>query len=144
MTFTYSLEDLNTPLAQIRRKIGDTNKDDVLLEDEEIEQVIVERPGSVLDQATECVRNSLAIIARDVDRSNLGMSATRSQKFEQLTAILKSLKSEAGGLAGPFVGGVSRDRKRELAAETDFTQPLTRRDQHSIHDPDHAHKDRDC
>ena len=142
MTFTYSLLDLNTPLAKIRRKIGDTNSADVLIEDEEINQVILERPGSVLDQATEVIRNALAAVARDVDRSNLGMSATRSQKFEQLTSVMDFLMSESGKTAEPFVGGVSRDRKRDLATETDFTQPLVSRGQHSIHDPDHRPRDR--
>lgn len=132
MGFTYSLEDLNTPLAKVRRMIGDTVKADVLLDDAEINQVILERPGGVLDQATECVRNILAKISRDVDRSNLGMSATRSQKWEHYDALLKKLITEASGSAKPFVGGVSKSDKEVLAADDDFTQPQNQRGQHSI------------
>ena len=139
MGFTYSLEDLNTPLAQVRRMIGDTVKADVLLDDAEINQVILERPGSVLDQATECVRNILAKISRDVDRSNLGMSATRSQKWEHYDSLLKKLITETAGGAKPFVGGVSKSDKETLAADDDFTQPMNERGQHSI---DGAHHDR--
>lgn len=139
MPLTYSLNNLNTPLAKVRRKIGDTNEDDPLLDDAEINQVILERPGSVLDQSTECVRNILAKISRDVDRSNLGMSATRSQKFEHYATMLTTLEAESAGGALPFAGGVSRSDKESLANDSDFTQPMNERGQHSIEGADHHH-----
>ena len=144
MTFTYSLDDLTTPLAQVRRKIGDTNENDQLLQDEEIEQVIAERPGSILDQSVECVRNILAKISRDVDRSNLGMSATRSQQYEHYVTLLEQLEAERASAASPFVGGVSRSRKRSLRADSDFTQAINRRGRHSIFGTSRRELDDDC
>lgn len=141
MAFTYSLTDLATPLAQIRRKIGDTNSADPILSDEEIEQVIAERPGSVSDQAVECIRNAIAKWSRDVDRSNLGMSATRSQKVQHLRDLLVEMKGQVAATAAPLVGGISIARRDELRDDSDFVGAAFRRGQHSINETTGADED---
>lgn len=129
MTWTYDPTDLSTDLAKVRRNIGDTNTKDQGLSDEEINSYL--DGGSSVDQATLLSAQALyAKWIRDVDRSNLGMSASRRSKADALKMLIDSyLAPRVGRRATPFLGGVSQDSKDTLESDSDFIQPRTRRGQ---------------
>ena len=141
MTFTYDPETLNVPIAQVRSRIGDTDKARAILSDEEIKQVLTERGLSLTvalsnqsanDAAFVACERAIARLARDVDRSNLGMTASTSQKIANLEKVCDRLGAAlARSGAKPFVGGVSKSEKDTLAADTDFTGPKISRDQNA-------------
>ena len=125
MTWTYDATDLSTDLAKVRLDIGDTNTYDQGLSDEEINSFLA-RYG--LAGAT--LRSAQALYAkwvRDVDRSNLGMSASRSQKLQHLRDVIDDLQARAGRRASPFVGGVSQSSKDSLAEDTDLVDAQFKR-----------------
>ena len=127
MTWTYDETDLSTDLAKVRLDIGDTNTNDQLLSDEEINSFL-----SRYDLAGATLRSAQAAYAkiwRDVDRSNLGISASRSQKAQQLRDLIDDLKKRTGRRGRPFVGGVSHASKEALQEDDDVVQPEFQRDQ---------------
>lgn len=141
MGFTYSLTNLDDPVNQVRLRFGDTEEKLKMLDDEEIQQILTEQglsltvtlsTSSANSAAVTACKRAIAKLSREVDRSNLGMSATRSQQITHLRDVLKSLKSDLSATAGPFVGGVSISRKESLAADADFTGVKNQRDQHAI------------
>ena len=155
MTFTYSQEELDKPVAQVRTRIGDTNKGQQMLEDEEIKQVLTEQGLSLTATLTTKSADSAALAAckqaiarktRDIDRNNVGMSATRSQVIANLKEICKMLEADLGSKgAEPFAGGTSISRKEALAADTDFPRLKIERGQHSINGvTDSRRRDPDC
>ena len=95
MTFTYSIASLSTPLAQVRLRIGDTDSNVPLLEDEEINVALGTHANAVLPAAIACVRLILARLARDVDTSHAGVSAQRDQKTQHYRDILQMLLDES-------------------------------------------------
>lgn len=128
MTFTYAISNLTTPLAQVRLRIGDTDSNLPLLEDEEINVALATHANVVLPAAIACVRLILARIARDVDTSHAGISASRDQKTQHFRDLLQMLQDESaddlsttpeihytGAVSGdadyvPLVAKLGRDR----------------------------------
>lgn len=130
MTWTYDATSITTDLAKVRRNIGDTNTNDQGLTDEEINSFLVD-DGLSVDAAT--LRSAQALYAkwvRDVDRSNLGMSANRSQKLQHLRDLIDNyLAPRVRRRATPYLGGVSQDTKDTLNEDTDHVTPRFQRGQ---------------
>lgn len=127
MSWTYDPTDLSADLAKVRLDIGDTNVNDQGLTDEEINSFLAR-----YDLASATLRSAQALYAkwvRDVDRSNLGMSVSRSQKMQHLIDLIKDLKSRSASRARPFLGGISEDAKETFAEDDDLVQPAFQRDQ---------------
>lgn len=129
MTWTYDPTDLSTDLAKVRRNIGDTNSSDQGLTDEEIQSFLDD--GLSLDLAS--LRSAQALYAkwvRDVDRSNIGMSVSRSQKLQHLKDLIDGyLAPRVRRRANPYLGGVSKDKKDDFESDDDFVLPGVRRGQ---------------
>lgn len=94
MTWTYSSTSIGTDLAKIRLTLGDTNSNDPLLTDEEIAYY------QTLDTdlrlvAARCCDAIVGKLARNIDRSNLGMSAQRSQVVQHYLDLADRLRKEA-------------------------------------------------
>lgn len=127
MTFTYSSSSISTDLAKVRLAIGDTDSNTALLTDEEINYYL-DRKGDVTLAAIDCVKAILAKLARDVDRNNLGMSATRSQKTQHYRDLLKDLQAEQRTVAELFVGGTSIAERESIDEDDDFEPGTISRD----------------
>lgn len=129
MTWTYDPTDLSTELAKVRRNIGDTVSTDPGLTDEEIQSFIDE--GLSTDLVT--LRSAQCLYAkwvRDYDRSNLGMSASRSQKLQHLKDLIDGyLAPRVRRRATPYLGGVSLNAKQNLESDSDAVHPRIRRGQ---------------
>ena len=126
MTWTYS-NTLATNRDMVRLKIGDTDTNDQLLQNETIDALLTARSNSVVDASIDCVRAVLAVFVREIDRSNVGITANRSQKFNQLETLLQQLQAEARtGHGGMFVGGHSRSEKETIEDDTDFLRPFAK------------------
>jgi len=127
MTWTYDSTDLSTDLAKVRLDIGDTNDNDPGLSDEEINSFL-----AATNLAGATLRAAQALYAkwvRDIDRSNLGMSASRSQKLQHLRDLMEGLRARASRRAPPFVGGVSQTSKDAITEDTDYVDNAFTRDQ---------------
>ncbi len=126
MTWTYTAGD-DADLNRLRLVIGDTNTSDQLLANEELELMLDDAGDDLEVAAVAACKLIIAKLARDIDRNNLGMSATRSQKVQHYKDLLAELRATAGAKAGPFMGGSSVDQIEDLESDEDFIAPAFRR-----------------
>lgn len=122
MTWTY---DITTELGKVRLRIGDTNEDDPLLSNEEI-QVYIDDTDSDLMAAIRCVKAIMAKLARDVDVSAAGLNTRKTSRFQQYKELLADLQTGDSGGSGalvaatPFTGGISKTRQDTADSDSDF------------------------
>lgn len=135
MTFTYSSTSIATNLAKVRLQIGDTDSNDPLLTDEEINYVLGRYAD--VDRATyECAKVILAgpKVARAVDRNGTGFSASRSQRFQHLKDIVTQWGKASKLSAGLSFTGASASTKTSLESDTDYQPAAFERGLHDNND----------
>lgn len=120
MTWTWDETSLSTALSQVRVTIGDTNSASQLLSDEMINWRLSQVDDDVRQASVACVKDIIAKLARDYDRSNIGMSVTRSQQIQHYKDLLNELTSDASSLCEMYVGGISDDEKDTEKDDSDF------------------------
>lgn len=84
--------DLPTDKDKVRLLIGDTDTDDQLLVDSEI-QHFIDTHGNLNRAAAECCRAIAAMYAREVSRSIGGLQGDFSAKHRQYLAMAENLDS---------------------------------------------------
>jgi len=126
MTWTYSGDPAASDLAQARFLIGDTDSDDELLQDEEIEWAIASQSTITLAAAL-CLRTLSNKFSRLVTRKIGDLAVNCSDMAKAFADRAKEL-DPAGVtasflLALPSFGGLSVSGKDTLNSETDAVQP---------------------
>lgn len=120
---SWSFDDsLSTDRDRIRLRIGDTDTNDQLLSNETVDALLLTRTSVIL-AAIDCVQAIIAKLAREIDRSNIGMSGSRSQKTTHFHSVLRELQKEAQMDTGMKVGGISRDDRNTIEDDSDFIKP---------------------
>lgn len=128
MTFTYSDAEATTR-DKLRGKIGDINTKRQMLSNEILDNVLGDFANNLALSAIEGIKRILARLARDVDRSGLGITSNRSQQILHYQDLLGEMKRE--GIVGStmFVGGISVADKVSFDEDSDLVQPQIRRGQ---------------
>ena len=124
MTFTYSSTSIGTNLAKVRLRLGDTDSDDPLLTDEEINTFLADSSSGtdIRGASLKACRAIVAKFARNVNDSVAGINSSKTSKFSQYKELLAVLEDDvrASSTATPFVGGISRDRSDTADDDDDF------------------------
>jgi hypothetical protein len=140
MAWTYDPRNVSDSLAKLRLRLGDTNTNDQLLTDEELNVILSDHDvsndtDSILLVAADAADVIRAKLARNVDRNNLGMSASRSQVQQHYRDLAEDWRAEyqerrgARSIQGEVtVTGLSLDERDGLRAEEDYLQPVFRSD----------------
>jgi hypothetical protein len=123
MTWTYSNTSLSSELSRVRLLIGDTNTQEQLLTDEEI-NYFRGAYGDVNLAAAHCCIAIIAKLARDTTRSALGMSDSRNEIIRTYEDTRDRLLAMHSGLAEMTSTGDSVSAKETLTDDTDRVQPL--------------------
>lgn len=119
MTWTYSGNPSTSDVDAIRFVIGDTDTNDQLISNEEI-QYMIDTYGASRHAASESCRAIAAKFARLMDRSIGGLSADFSAKYRQYLELADKLEaSEELVPVGPFISGFSRSEKEVVDSDTD-------------------------
>ena len=92
--FSYSGNPKDSLIDEVRFKIGDTDKDYYLLEDEEIEFVLESVNNSILESCIACVRAILPKLAKEVDYAIGPEKVNASDRYKHYSSILNSMISE--------------------------------------------------
>lgn len=144
MTFTYSSTSIASNLAKVRLRLGDTNSDDPLLTDEEINHFLSDSAEDIRMGALKACRAIVAKFARTVNDSAAGINSSKTSKFQQYKDLLEELQEDvtASSTATPFVGGISIDRSDDADDDTDFRPHSFGVGMHDNTDPDDS-DDRD-
>jgi len=113
MAGTWSYEvSLPTDKDKVRLVIGDTDTDDQLLLDEEI-QFFIDEHGSVQRAASESCRAIAAMFARNMSRSIGGLQADFSAKYRQYLQLAESIDTnEQLTPVSPYASGYLKSQKQ--------------------------------
>lgn len=91
--FTYSGNPSSSKLDELRFKIGDTDEDFVLLNDDEIKFLLTSNNNDVMNTAIAAVRVIIAKLAKEVDYQigpeKVYASDRRTQYIELLTTLIQ-------------------------------------------------------
>ena len=92
MAWSYD-PNLSTKKDEVRLIIGDTDIDDQLLQDEEIEYFLEQSQDSVIQASIKAVMAIIAKLSRKVDKSVGEAKLSLSQQIEHYQKLLDNLKS---------------------------------------------------
>jgi len=130
MTWTYTGDPAANTRDEVRFLVGDTDKDDALVQDEEINYAIgVE--SSTLRAAVRVSRAIAAHYARAVEKQVGDLKIKAGEKYKNYLDIMKALEEEAAGSipgASPFAGGISTSQKETQENNSDRVAPYFSRD----------------
>ena len=136
MTWTYSGDPSDSTRDAVRFMVGDTDVNDQLLSDEEIDYLVVEH-GTINRISSEAARGIAAKFARLMTRSIGGLSADFSAKYRQYLELADNLMArEETYPVAPFSSGWRRDQKRAVEDELDRESTFSRK---GIHDNDRVY-----
>lgn len=125
MTWTYDPKQLSTSqMQQIRLLISDTDSSDMMLQDEEINYALTQRP-TTLGAAADCCRTLAAKFSRQVDSSIGDLRASFSQKYDHFMGLSYQLDARAteSGAGVPYAGGISEADKEQQQEDSDRVPP---------------------
>lgn len=129
MGWTYESTQLDVPLYQVRLKLGDIDRSDQQLQDEEITRFLAETDS--VDGATLLAAKALAArYARSVDKWVGDLKILASQRHRSYLELVKALTGKASIHAVPSAGGVFQSEKESLEANSDLVTPFFRRGLH--------------
>ena len=111
MVWSYD-DSLPTARDKVRFRIGDIDTDRQLLQNETIDALLTEYNDGVLRTSVVAVRSILAQLARDIDRSVLGISGSIDQATEHFRALLAELVGEMNTAGGIYPGVLSVANER--------------------------------
>ena len=105
MGWTYD-SSLTTDKDKARFYIGDTDQEDPLLSDEEID-ALIELEGSPLKATITALEHLAAKFSRQADTNNTGLAVSASQRAKAFAERAQELRKRLPQhqLAGMFVGG---------------------------------------
>lgn len=130
MTWTYDPTDISTDLAKVRLLIGDTDTNNQLVTDEEINAAI-SLTSNVYEAAAWMCRAIVGKYARDIDTSVESVSRKASQRRDSYIKLAQQLESQSvnlgGGLGVPYVGGVSQSAMDAVEDDSDRVSPSFKR-----------------
>lgn len=126
MTFSYS-PSLTTNADKVRLLIGDTNGDDILLQNEEINYFLGLNPNPT-KAAVLAARAVASKFSRLADTTIETVSVRYSQKAKQYLDLASSLEMQAssaisGGMSGPSATGISNSAIETARDDTDRPTP---------------------
>lgn len=130
MTWTYDGSAINTDMERVRVLVGDTDTNDQLLQDEEIDFSLT-KFSDVNLAAGHAARMIAAKLSRRVDRSIGKLRVGGSKAAQMYMELAESLESQAYSAAEVFIGGQSIEGKRALEENTDLPRAAFSRHQFS-------------
>lgn len=130
MTWSYTGDPNKSDLDKIRFIVGDTDKNDQLLTDEEI-QYLIDNESDANMAAFTASETIAAKFSRLADESVGQVSVSYSQKAEHYWKLAKTLKLKANKLAVPYAGGISQSDKTNVENDTDRVEPFFNRELHN-------------
>ena len=144
MTWTYGCDPENSDLDAVRLIVGDTDTNDQLLKDEEI-NYFLDIEGSVRLASARAAEAVAAKFSRLVDETVGRVRVSFSQKAKQYKELAESLLETYNECAGvPFAGGISISSKDSTRDNGDRVRPsFTRSTHENPRNPDNF-EDEDC
>ncbi|NBO55357.1 MAG: hypothetical protein EBU84_12380 [Actinobacteria bacterium] len=127
MAWSYSGDPTTSTRDAVRFLIGDTDTNDQLISNEEINYFVTEF-GNARRSASEAARAVAAKFARLMNRSIGGLSADFSAKYRQYLELADNLLSkEEMAPVSLYISGYSRSAKEAVELDTDREPTFSRK-----------------
>lgn len=122
--FTYSGDPSASDKDAVRYLVGDTDEDDPLQSDEEI-QYLLEIEGGVYRAAIGSCKAIAALLSRRPDYKAGRITVSNRQRAQDFLDLAEKLRMRfVNSSAIPFAGGVSVLDKESRTANTDLVRPF--------------------
>ena len=128
MAWSYSGNPTPGSIDEIRFQIGDTNSNQPLLQDGEI-QYVMDNYGSTEEVAAVCAEAIAAKLTGLADMSAGNAKISYSQQAKSYMDLAAKLRGRLSLVILPYAGGLSKAEKVAARANTNLTQPFFRRRQ---------------
>lgn len=123
MSFTYNSSQVGSSgLSTIRFYTGETSSSSAILTDEAINAVLDNMVTNHLLAAAVCADALAAHYADQADVENEGLTVKASQRAQAYERLSASLRRRAGQSAPIYVGGRSKQEKRDREGDSDLVQ----------------------
>ena len=125
MTWSYSGDPSTSNRDKVRFLVFDTDTNEQLLNNEEIDWVLSEQSNIYMASAN-CAEAIAAKFAKDITRSAVGLSASvgnRAQFYLELAEKLRAQVSTSNKHSEIFAGGLTISGKIALDDDSDAVQP---------------------
>ena len=121
VTWSYNISSTDDK-DKVRFYCGDTDTNDQLVSDEEIDFVLDVEP--TLKEAAATVCDHLAAkYAREVDKDAGELSLDASKKSAAYAALAATLRADGARTSMPYAGGISKSRVESVNDDTDRVTP---------------------
>ncbi len=132
MTWSYTGDPTSSNRDQVRFLIQDTDSEDQLLQDGEVDFLLLEHPAPQRAAVRAC-EILMIKFAREVDSSVGSVREACSQRHKQYTELLKTLKRRASiANVAPLAGGIDQLDKDVQERDTNRVRPFFERDTHDF------------
>lgn len=128
MPWTYSGDPTSSDKDTVRFEVGDTDFNDQLLQDGEIEYAI-SMEATLLGAVARCCEVLARRFSRQADYRLGPQAVSASQRAEAYAARAKELRAKTVALGGLYVGGIDKNEER---LDRDLRQPAFKRDLMSL------------
>lgn len=124
MTWTYNVANLATDETyQVRLLCGDTDTNNQLIQDEEIDFLLSENSGVYFAAAAACEAIA-AKLADEADQKTGKIATWLTKRVDKFLEMAKRLREVASRTLGrPYAGGISISDKEDQEADTDRVVP---------------------
>lgn len=124
-TWSYNPTDAGTSAKDaIRLEIGDTDSNNWLLADEEINYAITQE-RNFWAAAARCAEMAARAILRKADpKLGRSMQVIYSKAALQYYDMARRLRCKAMGTVVPYIGGMNIDDKQTISADTSLVAPM--------------------
>lgn len=138
MAWTY-IDPSTNDRDKVRFLVGDTDNDDPLVTDEEIEWVL--STENVYNAAATIAESIASKYARKADKTVDDLSIKYSQIAEAFSKRAAEIRIRANkrSFSSPYLGGTSKAQKESDAVDTDLVQPFFKKGKF-----DYTSADDDC
>lgn len=126
-TWTYSGDPAASAKDAVRHYIGDTNNQNQIFSNEEIDYAVSEEGSARRAAAQLC--DQIAASPALVDKSVGDLRVSRSQQATNMRALAQRLRTRSALAAGVYAGGISYADKELNEADNDVNQPAFYRGQ---------------
>ena len=129
MTWSYDGDPANSDLDAVRREIGDTNTNDQLLSNEEVNFALDQEGDSIAAASARCCEWLMREYAKQADKTIGQLNIMLSQKSKRYEALATKLRKKGIKSAlAPYVGGLSETERDTDKDDTDLIQPIFTKD----------------
>lgn len=123
MAFTYVV---STNRGKVRLLIGDTDSNNVLLQDDEIDFFLSESNDNVYLAASYAARSISGKFSREADTTVESVSKSYSQRSRQYSQLAAQLEAQSkrvrGSIPTPAISGISKDAINTQREDEDRVQ----------------------